>query len=1561
MPKRQHNIEAYITARDDASPVIKSFSQTLSDAAGVTVGMLGARLFEQLGSAISGMARAAISAGADWVETMGKFEQTFKGAADGMSASLDDFAARTGRSRVELHGMSADMGAVLKAMHFGEEAAADMASQITQLAVDVGSFYNVAAPDALHAMEAAVAGNTQSLRRFGVVINEEMIKQEAYTSGLVKSGEAIDQQSKAIAVMNLMLAAKADALGDAERTSESWANQTVKANAIVKDFTTAVGVSLTEALGPLQRELIGLAGDALPRLAEMLSGSVIPAIADFAHIAVDAFQQVVFHAQTVFNFFQENEHAVVGALTAMAVAAAVFTKTAVAGFLAVAGTAAVALAPFVALGAAVALLAKAWTEDWGGIATTLTAFWNDSIKPVLEMIHDWLRVHVPAAIAFLSALWQEALWPAIEAVVGLMQEHLLPILERIAEFLGGVILQATELMADMWQTIFLPALQAVANFLIETFLPALERVFAWLGIDLPAAIESATLAFDTTKTAMEETIAVEQALANANMELTHTLEAMGLTVEDFGVAVTEGVESAAEGFVFTLEAMGLSVEDFGVQVNDAAEGLRVAYAAMGEAILDSGYLDALHEANQLAQEIMEDMATGMQGIQEAHLAKMEEAEFQHQLKAAQAQQMYQEQRRMLQEAGKAKEVADLDAKFREQESLAEHSYSIQQQLAERALLQQEHAQLESYVQQLEMQQQAIHDTLMLKVMESEEFQALSADQQYKAMLQLDEGIAARLKLEKEAGEAAVNIAAAASEGKMDILAAELEAYKQAAANNIDEALSAAKGARDAAGQRVKDFKIEMPPIDLASFRRSLDPSAIAKPAKAASERAAKEATEPATRALADVAKQIDQGVEAALNAIKNLAEFEVPEGVAEGMERFAEFLQMAVATLYDVFTRYDLKTKIDAFVDSLEPLMGIMGLVSMSLQSIGQMQELSKGEFPDLAAWGDRLAAMIIHMVSVLQFVREKVGDEALESAASIVEHVSAISSLFGVGGLGAMQELAGGEFVDLEEWGNRLAMMIIRVKDVLQFVSDTVSNNALDAAASLVGDITQIASLFSVGGLDAMKALADGEFVDLTEWGNRLAMMIMRTKDVLQFVADTVGEEALDAATEIISQVTQIANLFSIGGLAAMKDLSSGEFVDLEEWGNRLAMMILRTKDVLQFVRDKVGKDALDAAAEMTGSIGKLLSLVGVDGVKAMKELVDTKFPDMFEWGNRLAMMIMKVIGVLEFVEKELGKDAIEAAAGISDDLKKVAGILGIDAIKAVQTLVNAEWPDLTAWGARLYAMFVAAKDVLEDVYDRVGPDLLEAVAGIASDFTEVMSILTIGMGVERAGPNFLARVVKHLENLELAAPLVQAALQKIKGEWDSLDQMAEDAEIAETLNKVFRILDLGEMFAGLEIQKGLGKDESRLPLMQVIDRILMQMKEAAPKLRDELRAVADIFGDALEDSVIIAERLAAVFQALQKVVETGASMAGEEGWRLESVKRMIGEIAEASAAVSTIPEPTFGPPVAAGGVGNGESGMSHELRLVIEHREPSGEFTEHVINVTLNRVDEYLGEFVI
>ena len=126
-----------------------------------------------------------------------------------------------------------------------------MSKNLTQLAGDMASFFNVEANEVANDLESVYTGTTLALRQYGIVLTEANLNQFALEKNLGKTVNQMNQAEKATLRYNYVMEKMAMVQGDFSRTSASWANQVrmLKENWI--QLLGIMGRGLSAVLAPL--------------------------------------------------------------------------------------------------------------------------------------------------------------------------------------------------------------------------------------------------------------------------------------------------------------------------------------------------------------------------------------------------------------------------------------------------------------------------------------------------------------------------------------------------------------------------------------------------------------------------------------------------------------------------------------------------------------------------------------------------------------------------------------------------------------------------------------------------------------------------------------------------------------------------------------------------------------------------------------------------------------------------------------------------------------------------------------------------------------------------------------------------------------------------------------------------------------------------------------------------------------------------------------------------------------------------------------------------------------
>ena len=179
-----------------------------------------------------------------------------------MTQDVEEFSKKAlyslGMSELTAKKMASTFMAMSNSMGISAKDGKNMALQLTALAADMASFYNVSQEVAQTALNSIFTGETETLKKFGVVLTETNLKAFALSRGITKSYSSMTEAEKVALRYNYVLQATANAQGDFARTSGSWANQTRLLKEQLNILKTALGQILIAVILPLVKALNAL-------------------------------------------------------------------------------------------------------------------------------------------------------------------------------------------------------------------------------------------------------------------------------------------------------------------------------------------------------------------------------------------------------------------------------------------------------------------------------------------------------------------------------------------------------------------------------------------------------------------------------------------------------------------------------------------------------------------------------------------------------------------------------------------------------------------------------------------------------------------------------------------------------------------------------------------------------------------------------------------------------------------------------------------------------------------------------------------------------------------------------------------------------------------------------------------------------------------------------------------------------------------------------------------------------------------------------------------------------
>lgn len=222
--------------------------------AGVGAGLLAAFSV----SKVIDFGKAAISAASDLNEMQSKVDQVF-GAGSGhlMDTWAQGAAASMGLSQTAALDAASSFGIFADAAGMTSGKAASFSQQMTQLAGDLASFNNTSVPDAVQAIGAALRGEMEPIRRYGVMLDDASLKAAAMAQGIYNGNGPLTQQQKIMAASTAIMQQTTKAQGDYARTADGLANTMRTIQAATENATASIGGGFLIAINSINKSMGG--------------------------------------------------------------------------------------------------------------------------------------------------------------------------------------------------------------------------------------------------------------------------------------------------------------------------------------------------------------------------------------------------------------------------------------------------------------------------------------------------------------------------------------------------------------------------------------------------------------------------------------------------------------------------------------------------------------------------------------------------------------------------------------------------------------------------------------------------------------------------------------------------------------------------------------------------------------------------------------------------------------------------------------------------------------------------------------------------------------------------------------------------------------------------------------------------------------------------------------------------------------------------------------------------------------------------------------------------------
>ena len=250
-----------------AESKLKTFNKQLREIGNANLKALSNQLQEignkmaSVGKSMTTKVTAPIVAGytlaskyaSDYEENLNKIDVAFGDSSQTVKDWANTASVEFGLSKVQATDAASAFGALGKGIGLTDTEAAGMSTTLAGLSADLGSYFNVGVDESSKALEGIFTGESEALKKFGVVMTDTNLKQFAADQGLVWS--QMSQTEKTMLRYQFVLDKTKDAQGDFSRTSDGTANSTKIFQASLQDLGTTIGTNLLPIITPIIQKI----------------------------------------------------------------------------------------------------------------------------------------------------------------------------------------------------------------------------------------------------------------------------------------------------------------------------------------------------------------------------------------------------------------------------------------------------------------------------------------------------------------------------------------------------------------------------------------------------------------------------------------------------------------------------------------------------------------------------------------------------------------------------------------------------------------------------------------------------------------------------------------------------------------------------------------------------------------------------------------------------------------------------------------------------------------------------------------------------------------------------------------------------------------------------------------------------------------------------------------------------------------------------------------------------------------------------------------------------------
>ena len=180
-----------------------------------------------------------------------KIDGILHDSAETVNKWAEECSTAFGMTTLQAKKFASNFGAMLTASDVNFDYIDEMSINLTQLAGDLGSFYNISTESAFEKLQSGLAGMVMPLRELGISMTVANLEAFALSRGITTAYNEMSQADQQILRYNYLMQQTQMVMGDFSRTQYSYANsvRTLKNN--FASLKAEIGTSMIACLAPI--------------------------------------------------------------------------------------------------------------------------------------------------------------------------------------------------------------------------------------------------------------------------------------------------------------------------------------------------------------------------------------------------------------------------------------------------------------------------------------------------------------------------------------------------------------------------------------------------------------------------------------------------------------------------------------------------------------------------------------------------------------------------------------------------------------------------------------------------------------------------------------------------------------------------------------------------------------------------------------------------------------------------------------------------------------------------------------------------------------------------------------------------------------------------------------------------------------------------------------------------------------------------------------------------------------------------------------------------------------